>query len=432
VVRHVRARGTDVVHLRREVRDGYKAGALRDGLLVSRGELVAVFDADFVPEPDFLVKTVPFFADRAVGLVQTRWGHVNEDYSPLTRAQAVAIDGHFGIEQAGRQWGGFFLNFNGTAGVWRKKAIDDAGGWHADTLTEDLDLSYRAQLTGYRIEYLVDVEVPAEIPADISAFKSQQRRWAKGSIQTAIKLIPRVLAADLGVRQKVQSLIHLTHYLVHPLMLCVAVLAVPLLAFWYGPTAPLPFYTMAALLVLSACGPSILYLSAQRELRRDWRRRILRLPLLMIIGTGIAVSNTRAVLEAILGIRSAFVRTPKRAFTGSRGAVRAATYRLPLDLNFVVEGSLAVYSGIGLLLYLDGGKLLIGPFLLLYTLGFGTMAVATVREALRRLTDRGPAPVHEPRDPVRESENAYTEVLAQFRSAAGLRQYSAQPMESRS
>ncbi len=220
-------------------------------------------------------------------------------------------------------------------------------------------------------------------------------------------------------------MIHLTHYLVHPLMLTVALLAVPLLAFWYGPTAPMPFFTMGALLIMSACGPSILYINAQRELRRDWKRRVLRLPMLMIVGTGIAVSNTRAVIEAVLGIKSGFVRTPKRAFTGNHGGAKAATYRLPLDLDFAIEATLAVYSAIGLILYIDGGKLLIGPFLLLYTLGFGTMAFATLREAFRRLTDRGETSDYEPKDPIRESELAYGETLARYRSSAPVRLYSA-------
>ncbi|MHC4861744.1 MAG: glycosyltransferase [Planctomycetota bacterium] len=420
-VDHFRKQGLDVVQVLRSSREGYKAGALAAGLTTATGELVAVFDADFVPEPDFLRKTIPFFTDPTVGLVQTRWGHVNEDYSILTRAQAIAIDGHFGIEQAGRRWGGFFLNFNGTAGIWRRAAIDAAGGWTADTLTEDLDLSYRAQLEGYRIEYLLDVEVPAEIPADISAFKSQQRRWAKGSIQTAKKLIPKVLRAPLGPLQKLQAMIHLTHYMVHPLMLTIALLAPPLLVHWDGGPAPLPFAMMVVLLGLSACGPSILYMSALRELRTDWKSRVKWLPVLMIVGTGIAVNNTRAVLEAFLGIKSGFVRTPKRAISGRREGANAKSYRLPIDLTFVLEAYLAFYSLSGLFLYTLVGKYLIGPFLLLYSLGFGSMAVATLREAGRRRRDTSAAPAPKRRDPVRESEVAYGEVLADFHGAAATR-----------
>jgi len=416
LVTHYRGLGLDIEHIRRDNRQGYKAGALRDGLMVSRGELVAVFDADFVPEPDFLRKTVPFFVDEKIGLVQTRWGHVNEGYSMLTQAQAIAIDGHFGVEQAGRRWGGFFLNFNGTAGIWRRKAIDDAGGWHADTLTEDLDLSYRAQLEGYEIEYLIDVEVPAEIPADITAFKSQQRRWAKGSIQTALKLIPRVLRSDRPFFTKLQGVIHLTHYLVHPLMLTIAILAVPLLAYWKGITAPLPFAVMILVLAMSACGPSVLYVSAQQALRRDWRSRIKWLPVLMVVGTGIAVSNTRAVLEAFLGIKSGFVRTPKAALSGTRRVATSSSYKLPIDITFVFEAFLAVYSLVGLYLYAEKGKYLIGPFLLLYAIGFGTMAFASLTDAIGRLRKTEPVEEETP-DPVIESEVAYGEVLSHFHDA---------------
>jgi len=417
-VTHYRKLGLDIVQLRRSDRAGYKAGALAAGLETATGELVAVFDADFVPEPDFLRKTIPFFTDPSVGLVQTRWGHVNEDYSILTRAQAIAIDGHFGIEQAGRRWGGFFLNFNGTAGIWRRAAIDAAGGWTADTLTEDLDLSYRAQLGGYRIEYLLDVEVPAEIPADVSAFKSQQRRWAKGSIQTAMKLLPRVMRSSLRPFQKLQAAIHLTHYLVHPLMLTIALLAPPLLVWWDGGPAPLPFAMMVVFLGLSACGPSILYMSALRELRTDWKSRVKWLPVLMIVGTGIAVNNTRAVLEALLGIKSGFVRTPKRAISGRKAGAEAKRYRLPIDITFVIEAYLAFYSLAGLYLYVLVGKYIIGPFLLLYALGFGSMAVATLREAGRRRKEATAAPAAETRDPVLESEVAYGEVLACFHASS--------------
>jgi hypothetical protein len=244
----------------------------------ARGEFIAIFDADFLPDASFLQSTVPFFTNPDVGLVQTRWGHLNREHSALTRAQGLAIDGHFGIEQAGRCWSGWLLNFNGTAGIWRRKAIEDAGGWQADTLTEDLDLSYRAQLAGWRIEYAADVEVPAEIPADITAFKSQQRRWAKGSIQTAKKLLPRVWRSGLPLTTRIQATLHLTHYLVHPLMLLVALLAAPVLLSGRGMPLSAPTFALAAaLLLLGTCGPTTLYITAQRALRTDWRKRLVSL-----------------------------------------------------------------------------------------------------------------------------------------------------------
>ena len=416
-----RAEGLDIEHLRRPNRAGFKAGALRDAMHRSRGELVAIFDADFVPRPDYLRETVPFFDQPEVGLVQCRWGHVNEGYSALTRAQAIAIDGHFGIEQAGRAWGGYLLNFNGTAGVWRRRAIEDAGGWQVDTLTEDLDLSYRAQLAGWRIEFLPDVEVPAEIPVDISSFKAQQRRWAKGSIQTAIKLLPRVFRAPIGFARKVQAVLHMTHYLVHPLMLTVALLSVPLLAFWSGRWGPLPFALLLVLLVLATAGPSTLYLSAQRALRPDWLRRMARMPMLLVLGTGIAVSNSRAVFEAIVGIESGFVRTPKHNVVRARSECSASRrgYRIPFGGLLFFEVFLAGYSWLGLALYLHAEKYLIGPYLLLYASGFSFMAIASVREivAIKRAhADVGAEGADS--DPLAGSADAYHAALASSESAS--------------
>ena len=388
------AEGFEISHLHRTHRAGYKAGALKEGLVRARGGLIAIFDADFLPGPDFLQQTVPFFQNPKVGLVQTRWGHLNRDYSPLTRAQGLAIDGHFGIEQSGRCWAGWLLNFNGTAGIWRRTAIEDAGGWQADTLTEDLDLSYRAQLAGWRIEYATDVEVPAEIPADISAFKSQQRRWAKGSIQTAKKLLPRVWRSDLPVFTRIQATMHLTHYTVHLLMLIVALLAVPVLLTSYVVPAAAPvFGGLAILLALGTCGPTTLYVTSQRALREDWKRRLTSLPVLMLIGTGIAVSNSRAVIEALLGVHTPFVRTPKRSLTDSRlSGVMGFGYRPKMDVLFVLEAALAVYSAWGVALYIQRESYLIGPFLALYAASFGCVALLSLRDNLRLLgRDRRPA-----------------------------------------
>jgi cellulose synthase/poly-beta-1,6-N-acetylglucosamine synthase-like glycosyltransferase len=386
VVDELAADGLDIRHVRRPHRSDYKAGALRDGLKLARGEMIAIFDADFVPQPDFLRATVPLFSSERIGLVQARWGHLNRDHSLLTRAQALAIDGHFGVEQSARCWAGWMLNFNGTAGVWRRSAIEEAGGWQADTLTEDLDLSYRAQLAGWRIEYAFDVEVPAEIPADIAAFKSQQRRWAKGSIQTARKLLPRVLRAPLPLMTRVQAVLHLTHYLIHPLMLTVATLAAPILIWQQGmDIAPPVFWTLAALLTLGAAGPSTLYLASQRTLRRRWKRRMLMLPVLMLLGTGIAVSNARAVIEALLGVPSGFVRTPKASLTdGERPPTEAHLYHQATDPIVLLEGALALYSAWGLSIYLGRGRYLIGPFLALYTLSFAWVALLSLRQRIRR------------------------------------------------
>ncbi len=390
-VRQVAARGLAITHVRRTQREGYKAGALRDGMTSAKGEILAIFDADFVPPTDFLRRSVPFFCDERVGLVQARWGHLNRDHSALTRAQAVAIDGHFGIEQSARNSAGWMLNFNGTAGLWRRAAIDDAGGWQADTLTEDLDLSYRSQLAGWRVEYLPDLEVPAEIPADLIAFKSQQRRWAKGSIQTARKLLGRVVMSRLPLVTKLQAVLHLTHYLVHPLMLAVALLSVPVLHAWDGHFGPTLFVVAALGLALGTAGPSTLYVTSQRALRPDPWRRLASLPMLMVVGTGVAVSNTRAVVEALCGIHSPFVRTPKLRLGEDSSqdqrpadASRSTTgYLLPVDATVLGELVMAAYCLVGLWLYLERGKWLVGPFLALYAAGFGYVGLRTLRESWR-------------------------------------------------
>jgi cellulose synthase/poly-beta-1,6-N-acetylglucosamine synthase-like glycosyltransferase len=375
------AAGHDIQHVRRRHREGFKAGALRDAMPAARGNLIAIFDADFVPQPDFLRRMVPLLTDPGVGLAQARWGHLNRHSSALTRAQALAIDGHFGIEQAGRCWAGWMLNFNGTAGIWRRQAIEDAGGWQADTLTEDLDLSYRAQLCGWKVEYAVDVEVPAEIPADISAFRSQQRRWAKGSIQTAMKLLPRVMRSELPLVTRCQAALHLTHYLVHPLMIALVVLAVPvLLSAEPNQLPPLAIAGLATLLALGTTGPTALYVSSQRALREADRRRLRDLPLLMLLGTGIAVSNTRAVLEALLRIDSEFVRTPKASLTDGQRARADVGYRIPIDALCLVEAALALWSAVGVAVYVQRGSWLIGPFLALNAASFAWVAALSLRE----------------------------------------------------
>ncbi|MDR2732826.1 MAG: glycosyltransferase, partial [Fibromonadaceae bacterium] len=242
-VAEMKEKGYNITLIHRTNRQDYKAGALKEGMEQCKGEFLAIFDADFVPEKDFLMRTVPFLVmDEKIGLVQGRWGHLNRSESGLTLAQSIGIDGHFVIEQSARSWGGLFMNFNGTAGVWRRKAIDEAGGWEGDTLTEDMDLSYRSQLAGWKMKFVFDVIVPAELPADINAFKSQQYRWAKGSIQTAIKDLPRVFASKESFKIKIQSFLHTTHYSIHPLMLFTAVSAFPLLAFGHSRFGTIPLW----------------------------------------------------------------------------------------------------------------------------------------------------------------------------------------------
>ncbi len=380
VAGELRGKGHDVRVIRRRERTGYKAGALAHGLRQARGEIVAVFDADFVPPEDYLLRTVPFFlADPQNGLVQTRWGHLNRCRSLLTRAQSIGIDGHFMVEQAARNWNGLYMNFNGTAGLWRRNAIEDGGGWQWDTLTEDMDLSYRVQFAGWKTVFLPDVVVPAEIPEDVSAFKSQQFRWAKGSLQTAIKLMPRLMRQPVPLFQKMQALFHMTHYLVHPMMLLLSLLALPVLLILEMRLAPVVFGAVAAALALSMMAPSALYLVSQRAAHRDWPRRMLCLPFLVMVGVGLALSNTRAVAEAILGRESAFVRTPKR------GDREIKQYRVDLPWLSFGEVALGLYCAVSLSVYLAAEKYLIGPFLAVYAAGFLFVGLLTLVHRLGRV-----------------------------------------------
>jgi cellulose synthase/poly-beta-1,6-N-acetylglucosamine synthase-like glycosyltransferase len=369
-IEKMKASGVDIVYVRRKNRKGFKAGALREGLKTAKGDLVAVFDADFIPNTDFLKESVPYFKDPHIGMLQTRWGHINSDYSLLTRAQSIGIDGHFGVEQASRAWSGFFMNFNGTAGVWRKRTIRDAGGWQADTLTEDLDLSYRAQLKGWKLMFAPQVVCPAEVPVTINAFKSQQHRWAKGSIQTARKNLGKLFKSDVSLLVKIQAFLHLTHYMVHPMMLLVVLSSIPMLySQWFFDNLAYPIMIFT-LLCLATFGPSSMYLFSQRVLYRDWMSRIKYLPFLMCLGTGIAVNNTKAVLEALMNIKSGFIRTPKYGIQKRGQGWKGKRYAIPLNSISILEFFLGLYSLTGLLMFLLFSKYLVSPFLLIYTSGF--------------------------------------------------------------
>jgi cellulose synthase/poly-beta-1,6-N-acetylglucosamine synthase-like glycosyltransferase len=382
LVERYRHLGFDITLQHRPHRHGYKAGALTEGLTRATGEFIAIFDADFVPTPDFLLRTLPFFQDPTVAMVQTRWGHLNRTYSRLTLAQAFGIDGHFGVEQTARCGAGLFLNFNGSGGIWRRQAIDDAGGWQADTLTEDLDLSYRAQLRGWRMQFVPSVVCPAELPVQMSGVKSQQHRWAKGSIQTAKKLLPRILQADLPRFAKGQAILHLTNYLVHPLMLWTA-LTTP----WFlyvEPGVVLHTHLLMTVGILCATvGPASLYLYAQRHFYADWTRRLRSFPYLLIFGTGIALSNTKAVLEALGNVQGTFVRTPKFRIEHPSDTWVGKRYRTAFPWLSLGELGLAVYSSYGMYLAVHQRAYLLLPFLLLYTLGFAAVAGLSLYEGFQ-------------------------------------------------
>ena len=378
VADELRRAGCDIKVIRRAQRTGYKAGALANGLAQARGELVAVFDADFVPPEDYLEAAVPFFLDDpSLGFAQARWGHLNQGRSLLTRAQSVGIDGHFIVEQIARNWNGLFMNFNGTAGIWRRRAIESAGGWQWDTLTEDLDLSYRVQFAGWGSRYLPGLVVPAELPEDINAFRGQQFRWAKGSVQTLLKLMPALCRSGVSRFKKFEAVLHMGGYLVHPMMLTLSLLALPILGLTSRLSpAPWLFASLAVPLCFAIIAPSTMYLVSQRVTYRHWVRRAALLPVLIIVGVGMALSNTRAIAEAVAGRESEFVRTPKR---GDRPIKH---YRVRLPAMAAAEILLGIYCAYTLACYAAAGKVFVSPFLAVYAAGFLYIGLTTIVHSL--------------------------------------------------
>jgi cellulose synthase/poly-beta-1,6-N-acetylglucosamine synthase-like glycosyltransferase len=378
-----RAEGFMIEHLRRGNREGYKAGALKEGLGVARGEFIAIFDADFLPSPDFLLHSVPHLvADERLGLVQGRWEHLNHDYSLLTRIQAMALDAHFAMEQQIRNRGNYFMNFNGTAGIWRKSCIVDAGDWQSDTLTEDLDLSYRAQLCGWRFLYLNDLAVPAELPAEIHGMKSQQFRWTKGAIETAKKHLRAVWGSEQRFAVKLQSTIHLTANIVFPCILVVALLNIPVVYLKHTRPDLAPFFDFMTMFAVASVSSLLFYLTAQRTLYTDWRRRMLLFPVFMASTMGLAVNNTRAVAEGILGRRSEFTRTPKYNILKKGDSWRGSSYRnAAISFDVIVELLFAIYFLFGVGLSLHFADITALPFQLMFLFGFGLSGLLSLRHA---------------------------------------------------
>lgn len=387
LVKKYQSLGFDISHIHRTDRTGHKAGALENGMNLSKGKFIAIFDADFLPEPDFLLKTIPYFEDPNIGMVQTRWGHINQNYNILTKAQGYGIDGHFMIEQVARNANHLWMNFNGTAGIWRRACIEDSGGWEHDTLTEDFDLSYRAELKGWKFRYLKDVVCKAEIPSMISAYKSQQFRWCKGSTQTALKLLPRIISASLNWKIKGEAIVHLVNYTVCPLMVINILLTAPLLLleFWSGfKFTDLPMtilFIAATMMSVGSVGPLIFYAYSQRELYPDWKSRLGFLPIMIMIGTGVSAINTKAWLEAILGIQSGFKRTPKlKIETTSDSWKERQKYRIPLDSIVFFELFMSLYCFFCVFISLMVDKIWIIGFMLVYGFGFLFVAVNTFLE----------------------------------------------------
>jgi cellulose synthase/poly-beta-1,6-N-acetylglucosamine synthase-like glycosyltransferase len=373
VVERYAAMGYPVTFIHRDNRAGFKAGALQNGLKFSRGEFVAIFDADFAPPEDWLLKVVHHFTDPKIGMVQTRWTHLNRNYSFLTEVEAILLDGHFVLEHGGRSRAKVFFNFNGTAGMWRRQAIEDAGGWQHDTLTEDTDLSYRAQLKGYEFRYLQDVECPAELPIEMTAFKTQQARWAKGLIQCAIKDLPFVLKDENVPRRiKLEAWYHLTANISYPLMIVLSTLLLPamVIRFYQGWFQML--YIDLPLFMASTFSISSFYLVSQKELfPGKWLRTFLYLPFLMALGIGLTITNTKAVIEALLGKQSAFARTPKYRVVSKKDAkVAAKKYRKRLGWIPYVELLIGTYFAMTVWYAIANENYITVPFLILFVVGY--------------------------------------------------------------
>jgi cellulose synthase/poly-beta-1,6-N-acetylglucosamine synthase-like glycosyltransferase len=371
LVERYAALGNPITYHHRTNRHGFKAGALAAGLESAKGDFVAIFDADFTPPEDFLLRTIHHFADPQIGMVQTRWTHLNRNYSFLTEVEAILLDGHFVLEHSGRARSGLFFNFNGTAGMWCRAAIDEAGGWQHDTLTEDTDLSYRAQLKGWKFIYLQDVECPAELPVEMTAFKTQQARWAKGLIQTGKKILPRVLRSDAPLHTKIEAWYHLTANISYPLMIMLSVLLLPamIIRFYQGWFQML--YIDLPLFMASTFSISSFYLVSQRELfPRTWPRALLYLPFLMALGIGLTITNTQAVIEALIGRQTAFARTPKYSVVSKQDKVGATKYRKRLGWEPWVELLIGAYFATTIYYAVENENYITVPFLMLFVVGY--------------------------------------------------------------
>jgi hypothetical protein len=397
-VQEATAKGFDVEYIHRDDRKGYKAGALAHGMKTAKGEFITIFDADFVPDRDFLNRSIQYFTNPKVCVVQSRWAHLNRNDSLLTRTQAIFLDGHFAIEHVARNRSDRFMSFNGTAGTWRKTAIDDAGGWQHDTLTEDLDLSYRAQMRGWKFVFLPDLTAPAELPPEMNAFKAQQFRWTKGGAQTALKLLPKVFLSKEPLKVKIEAFFHLTCFSMHIFMLMLVLLMFPAM---YLRCIPLDDGTVVRRLfdvgvfALATLSAGVFYVASQYELTGDWRTTLKYMPMMMALGVGLCVSNTKAILEALFGKKSEFVRTPKYGDSKNLAAAAKAT-AIPRKhkRNFLpyVEFLFGMYmTACAVRSLVDLQSALATPFLVIFAFGFYYVSVMSFQaQRAARASDRAP------------------------------------------
>jgi cellulose synthase/poly-beta-1,6-N-acetylglucosamine synthase-like glycosyltransferase len=391
LVAKLRAMGLDVAYIHRVDRTGYKAGALDAGLVVSKGDLIAIFDADFLPQPEFLRRLVPHFEDAAVGMVQARWGHLNRCHSLLTRVQALMLDGHHLVENRARSAAGWLFNFSGTGGIWRKTAIRASGGWQHDTLTEDLDLSYRAQLAGWKFIYREDVVTPAELPEDVSALRAQQYRWAKGTVQTARKLMARVMSSELTLSQRVEAFFHLTPHFAYPLMVFLSVLLMPALVLMPATNTGTMLIVDLPLCIATTGSLGAFYAMAEAAQGRPRVEALKTLPALLALGAGLAPHLTKAVIEGLRSMAGEFVRTPKAGVVAGSAVQR---YRARADLP-MIEIALCLVSFASTVASIETRHWFATPFAMLFTLGYGYVAtlVASEQVARRRAAALAPAAI---------------------------------------
>lgn len=396
-VNHWKNQGFDIHHIHRQDRKGFKAGALAAGLQTARGEFIAMFDADFVPTTDFIRRQIHQFTDPVIGFVQARWGHINENHSLLTKIQALFLNGHFILEHTARQRSNRFFTFSGTAGMWRRECIETSGGWQHDTLVEDADLSYRAQIKGWRGVYMVDQVVPAELPVDMNAFKTQQHRWAKGFIQAMLKLLGRVWKSDLPLKVKIEAVFHLTNNLTYPLMVLLSLLMLPALHYRTRSLNGILAVIFDISLFLGATVSVMsFYIYAERQVDKKWWKKLLYMPLLMSVGIGMCLNQSKAVFEALMGQDSPFVRTPKYLVSGTekgdswkdkRYAVRKnmlPVLELAFTGYFVVVVGYAIWKQLWLAV----------PFLGLFLWGFGFVGLKSVVQRRRQKAVRQVAALH--------------------------------------
>lgn len=379
IVKEYRLRGFDIVHIHRDDRSGFKAGALKEGLKTSKGEFVAIFDADFIPRKNFLKVVIPFFKDPKIGMVQTRWEHLNRSYSLITQILALALDGHFVMEQQARNKANYFINFNGTSGVWRKECIYDAGNWEADTLTEDLDLSYRAQLKGWKFKYLTDFTTPAEVPSEIVSVKSQQFRWTKGAMETCRKILPRVWKSKFPLKLKIISTFHLTNNIVFPFILIACILNTPIVLIKNSGQYDI-YYTFMSVFVLAFIASFLFYLYSQKDVYEDWRKRIILFPLFMAGSMGFAINNTKAIFQAVINKKTEFVRTPKYLIVDKNDSWVDKKYvHKKISLSVIFESLIAIYSFAGVVISVITLQISALPFQLMFSFGFGLVAYLSIK-----------------------------------------------------